>query len=70
MENFHRTHFYETEKDKLASFLAEKFESIIVPAFTLSSEVLKKEVEVKNSSLNGVLNSGIFEKTSFEENLK
>ncbi|CAJ0995632.1 hypothetical protein SODG_003727 [Sodalis praecaptivus] len=68
MTNFHQPRFYETDHDKLPSFLAEKFAAIIVPAFTLASEVLHHHgVEVKNLSLNSALSSEIFEKVSFDD---
>lgn len=68
MTNFHQPRFYETDQDKLPSFLAEKFESVIVPAFTLAGEVLQQNgVEVKNLSLNSALSSEIFEKVSFHD---
>lgn len=66
MNNFHQPRFYESDQDKLPSFLAEKFESIIVPAFTLAGKVLPQYgVEVRNLSLNSALSSKIFEKINF-----
>ncbi|MGP4123700.1 MAG: sugar glycosyltransferase [Sodalis sp. (in: enterobacteria)] len=68
MINFHHPRFYETDQDKLPSFLAEKFESVIVPAFTLASQVLQQSgVEVKNLSLSSALSSKIFKKISFDD---
>ncbi|KYP95945.1 sugar glycosyltransferase [Sodalis-like endosymbiont of Proechinophthirus fluctus] len=68
MTNFHQPRFYESDYDKLPSFLAEKFTSVIVPAFTLAREVLQQNgVEVKNLSLNSALCGEIFEKVSFDD---
>lgn len=68
MTNFYQPRFYESEQDRLPSFLAEKLESVIIPAFTLASKVLQKNgVDVKNLSLNSALSSEIFKKVSFED---
>lgn len=68
MTNFHQPRFYETDQDKLPSFLAEKFATLIVPAFTLASEVLQKNgVVVKNLSVHSSLSNEIFEKVSFHD---
>ena len=33
MNNFHQPRFYETEQDRLPTFLADKVESLVIPAF-------------------------------------
>ncbi|MGL9774282.1 MAG: sugar glycosyltransferase [Sodalis sp. (in: enterobacteria)] len=68
MTNFHQPRFYETDQDKLPSFLAEKFATLIVPAFTLASEVLQQNgVVVKNLSVHSALSNEVFEKVSFHD---
>lgn len=68
MTNFHQPRFYETDQDKLPSFLAEKFATLIVPAFGLASEVLEQNgVVVKNLSVHSALSNEIFEKVSFHD---
>lgn len=71
MGNFHQPRFYETEQDKLPSFLAEKFDEVIVPAFALANRVLRQYgVEVKNLSLGSALSHTIIAKVSLEEAFK
>ncbi|UVK77357.1 MAG: hypothetical protein CMIDDMOC_00882 [Sodalis sp. Fle] len=68
LNDFNQPRFYETEQDKLPSFLVKHFEKLIIPAFTLASCVLRKQgVEVKNLSLNSALSHLIIEKVSYHD---
>lgn len=71
MRNFYQPRFYETEQDKLPSFLLDKFSDILIPAFSLASYVFKKHgIEVKNLSLESGLSDKIFSKISIKDAFK
>jgi Kdo-III transferase WaaZ len=68
MNNFNKPRFYESESNKLPSFLAESFEDLIVPAFTHASNQLKKKnIRVVNLSLQSAIPSQIFEKADYHQ---
>lgn len=63
MNNFHQPRFYETEQDRLPTFLADKVESLVIPAFRHAGAVMKKQqIAIKNLSLHSAIESDIFEK--------
>lgn len=68
MNNFNQPRFYESENNKLPSFLAESFEDLIVPAFTHASRQLqKRQIKVINLSPNSALPQHIFEKAAYHQ---
>lgn len=68
MTHFHQPRFYETEQDKLPSFLEEKFDTLIVPAFSLAGDILRQRgIEVINLSVNSALGDSIFKKVSYHD---
>lgn len=63
MNNFHQPRFYETEQDRLPTFLADKVESLVIPAFRHAGAIMKKQqIAIKNLSLHSAIGSDIFEK--------
>ncbi|ALV94189.1 MULTISPECIES: hypothetical protein [Pantoea] len=65
MNNFDAPRFYESEGDKLPSFLSSNFESIIRPAFLHASRELgRANIKTYNLCLNSGLGDDIFEKTT------
>ncbi|MEW7312998.1 sugar glycosyltransferase [Buttiauxella gaviniae] len=71
MTNFSTPRFYETKNDMLPSFLAEKLQEIIIPAFSLASLELKKDgVDVVNLSLESAIPSHIFPKMDYRDAFK
>lgn len=61
MNNFKAPRFYETEQDKLPSYLESNFESVIQPAFLHASRELKRAgIKTYNLSLNSGLGDEIF----------
>ena len=51
MNNFHQPRFYETEQDRLPTFLADKVESLVIPAFRHAGAIMKKQqIAIKNLS--------------------
>ncbi|MDR3432845.1 MAG: sugar glycosyltransferase [Rouxiella aceris] len=68
MNNFSQPRFYESENDKLPTYLAENLEDLIVPAFTHASQVLKKkQIRVVNLSMHSAISSQIFEKADYHQ---
>lgn len=63
MNNFDRPRFYETPSSMLPTFLADKVEPLIIPAFMHASRVMKaNNIDIKNLSLNSAIDGAIFEK--------
>ncbi|WHQ27327.1 sugar glycosyltransferase [Edwardsiella anguillarum] len=63
MNNFDRPRFYETLGSMLPTFLADKVEPLIIPAFLHASQVMKaNNIDIKNLSLNSAIDDAIFEK--------
>lgn len=63
MNNFHLPRFYETEQDRLPTFLPDKVESLVIPAFQHASAIMKsRQITVKNLSLHSAIDTGIFDK--------
>lgn len=63
MNNFHQPRFYETEQDRLPTFLADKVESLVIPAFRHAGAIMKKQqIAIKNLSLHSAIGSDIFER--------
>jgi len=68
MNNFNQPRFYESENNKLPSFLAESLDELIVPAFTHASHVLKKKnIRVVNLSMKSAISNHIFEKADYHQ---
>lgn len=63
MNNFHLPRFYETAQSMLPTFLPEKVESLVIPAFSHASKVMRNNrISIKNLSVNSAISSDIFEK--------
>ncbi|CAI0770001.1 sugar glycosyltransferase [Serratia entomophila] len=63
MNNFHLPRFYETAQSMLPTFLPEKVASLVIPAFSHASEVMRNNhISIKNLSVNSAISSDIFEK--------
>lgn len=68
MNNFSQPRFYETENDRLPSFLEEKFTDLILPAFFHASQCLARQnTRVYNLSLNSAIPANIFTKVTPDE---
>ncbi|AEF46385.1 putative lipopolysaccharide glycosyltransferase [Serratia sp. AS12] len=66
MNNFHLPRFYETKENKLPTFLPEKIDDIIMPAFSHAGERMKNNsIAIKNFSLSSAIDSNIFEKVDY-----
>ncbi|MEE4407269.1 MULTISPECIES: sugar glycosyltransferase [unclassified Serratia (in: enterobacteria)] len=71
MNNFHLPRFYETKESKLPTFLAEKIDDIIMPAFRHAGERMKNNnIAIKNFSLSSAIDSNIFEKVDYHDFFK
>ena len=73
MNNFDLPRFYETPENQLPTFLPEKVEDMIIPAFSHAGERMKiNNIAIKNFSLSSAIDSSIFEKVDchvfFKEN--
>ena len=67
MNNFAAPRFYETEEDKLPSFLSSNFENVIKPAFLHASKELERaKIKTYNLCLNSGLGEDVFEKITPE----
>ena len=67
MNNFAAPRFYETEGDKLPSFLSSNFEHVIKPAFFHASKELERaKIKTYNLCLNSGLGEDVFEKITPE----
>lgn len=63
MTNFHQPRFYENEHNKLPSYLENKVENIVFPAFSLASRVCEqRSVYVFNLSQESAVPESIFKK--------
>lgn len=63
MNNFHLPRFYETQENKLPTFLPEKVDDLIIPAFIHAAERMeKRKMVTRNFSLNSKIDTRIFEK--------
>lgn len=68
MNNFDQPRFYENANDKLPSFLENKLDSLIIPAFSLASNTFKENnISVINLSKNSAIDSSIFKKLNTYE---
>ncbi|ATA18112.1 Kdo-III transferase WaaZ [Gibbsiella quercinecans] len=68
MNNFHLPRFYETAANKLPTFLADKVDDLIIPAFAHASHQMKlNNIAVKNLSPTSAISSDIFEKVDSNE---
>ena len=71
MSNFNQPRFYETEQDKLPSWLANKVDDLVMPSFSHAANVLQQNhIRVVNFSLESAVPETIFEKVSFDEYFK
>ncbi|MCT4714164.1 sugar glycosyltransferase [Enterobacteriaceae bacterium H18W14] len=71
MNNFSSPRFYETQKEMLPSFLADKLDSLIIPAFKLARYALNEHhVEVINLSIESAVPSHIFSKMDYSDAFK
>ena len=71
MSNFNQQRFYETEQDKLPSWLANKVDDLVMPSFSHAANVLQQNhIRVVNFSLESAVPETIFEKVSFDEYFK
>lgn len=71
MNNFDKPRFYESYQDKLPTFLADKVESLILPAFHHASKVMSEnKITIKNLSLNSSISTEIFTKADYNELFK
>lgn len=71
MNNFHLPRFYETPENKLPTFLPEKVEDMIIPAFSHAAERMKiNNIAVKNFSLASAIDTRIFEKVDCSDFFK
>ena len=62
MNNFHQPRFYETEQDRLPTFLADKVESLVIPAFRHAGAIMKSSRSRLKPLLHSAIGSDIFEK--------
>lgn len=71
MSNFNQPRFYETEQNKLPSWLENKVDDLVMPSFSLAANVLQQNhIRVVNFSLESAVPETIFEKVSFDEYFK
>ena len=71
MSNFNQPRFYETEQDKLPSWLANKVDDLVMPSFSHAANVLQQNhIRDVNFSLESAVPETIFEKVSFDEYFK
>ncbi|WP_333617394.1 sugar glycosyltransferase [Mixta calida] len=65
MNNFEEPRFYENSDNVLPSFLAKKFSTLILPAFSFASATMhKNKTSVYNLSLSSSIPNNIFNKVS------
>lgn len=68
MNNFNKPRFYETATNKLPSFLEEKLNTLIIPAFRLASRIFEENnISVINLSKNSAIDSSIFYKGDIDD---
>ncbi|MGK0600371.1 sugar glycosyltransferase [Yokenella regensburgei] len=68
MGRFHLPRFYETDLNKSPTFLPEVIESIIIPAFTHASEVMKNHnMVIRNLSMQSAIDDSIIEKIDYKK---
>jgi Kdo-III transferase WaaZ len=68
MSNFSTPRFYETSDNMLPSFLEDKVNDLIIPAFHLASiELKKRNIEVVNLSPNSAIPDYIFKKMDYRD---
>ncbi|MBB1202246.1 sugar glycosyltransferase [Enterobacteriaceae bacterium 89] len=71
MNNFHQPRFYETQQDKLPSYLEKKVDSLVMPSFLHASDVLKQHhIRIINLSQESSVPETIFEKVPFDAYFK
>ncbi len=71
MTNFNQPRFYETDRDKLPSWLENKVDDLVMPSFSHAANVLQQNhIRVVNFSLESAVPETIFEKVSFDEYFK
>ncbi|CAI0760728.1 UNVERIFIED_ORG: Kdo-III transferase WaaZ [Serratia quinivorans] len=71
MNNFHLPRFYETPENQLPTFLPEKVDDLIIPAFSHAGERMKKKnIVVRNFSLGSAIDTSIFEKVDCNDFFK
>jgi hypothetical protein len=71
MNNFNLPRFYETHENKLPTFLPEKVDDLIIPAFSHAGERMKmRKMVIRNFSLNSAIDTGIFEKVDSNDFFK
>ncbi|WBL73659.1 sugar glycosyltransferase [Serratia liquefaciens] len=71
MNNFHLPRFYETPENKLPTFLPEKVDDLIIPAFSHAGERMKmRKMVIRNFSLSSAIDTGIFEKVDSNDFFK
>ncbi len=70
MTNFNQPRFYETQQEKLPSYLATKVDTLVMPSFAHAAQVLQqRQIRVINSPESAVPDT-IFEKVAFNEYFK
>lgn len=71
MTNFNQPRFYETQQEKLPSYLATKVDTLVMPSFAHAAQVLQqRQVRVINFSPESAVPDTIFEKVAFNEYFK
>lgn len=71
MSHFALPRFYETQQNKLPSYLASKVDDLVMPSFSHAANVLQQHhIRVVNFSLESAVPGTIFEKVSFDEYFK
>ena len=71
MTNFNQPRFYETQQEKLPSYLATKVDTLVMPSFTHAAQVLQqRQIRVINFSPESAVPDTIFEKVAFNEYFK
>ena len=70
MNNFEQPRFYENGENKLPSYLADKVDGMVFPAFELASRHLQaKGITVINLSLNSAIPEQVFPKMPLSQAL-
>jgi Kdo-III transferase WaaZ len=68
MTNFSQPRFYETQQEKLPSYLAAKVDDLVMPSFAHAANVLQQhQIRVINFSTKSAVPETIFQKVSFNE---
>jgi hypothetical protein len=71
MNNFHQPRFYETQQNKLPSYLANKVDDLVMPSFSHAACVLQQNhIRVINFSQESAVPESIFAKVSFDAYFK